>query len=382
MGGWIGGWINSTITNPYVVSALTTVAGIFEITIGYGLMVTGAGLITCAGWTGIGAAWGVFQIGLGGLVFLHGCDTTAAGVAGLLTGKVQDTFTKKWVTQLTGSELAGTLVDLGIPLVGGLAAGLTKLGLRAGLLSACFAAGTPLLTPDGSRPIEQFKPGDFVLARSEFNPNGPVEPKIVEETFVTIGRIVHLHVNGQVIRTTTEHPFWVYNRGWLPARELQIGDRLVSHDGKTAAVEDLLDTGELETVYNLRVADHHTYFVGGEDWGFWVWAHNACGGIAPVLKGRDGMALAGLIQNPRRIISLTGAAFRVPDGLNRAARIISEVKNWNPARVMDFTRQLRDFAAYAKLNGYRFDLWVNRGQLMTPDLLNAIERGWINIRIL
>jgi hypothetical protein len=42
------------------------------------------------------------------------------------------------------------------------------------------------------------------------------------------------------------------------------------------AVEDLLDTGEYETLYNLRVADHHTYFVGSREWGFSVWAHNAC----------------------------------------------------------------------------------------------------------
>jgi hypothetical protein len=35
------------------------------------------------------------------------------------------------------------------------------------------------------------------------------------------------------------------------------------------------DTGAWATVYNLRVADYHTYFVGGEDWGFSVWAHNA-----------------------------------------------------------------------------------------------------------
>jgi hypothetical protein len=30
-------------------------------------------------------------------------------------------------------------------------------------------------------------------------------------------------------------------------------------------------------VYNLRVADHHTYFVGDEGWGFDVWVHNANG---------------------------------------------------------------------------------------------------------
>jgi hypothetical protein len=31
----------------------------------------------------------------------------------------------------------------------------------------------------------------------------------------------------------------------------------------------------LEVVYNLRVADHHTYFVGDDDWGWAAWAHNA-----------------------------------------------------------------------------------------------------------
>jgi hypothetical protein len=34
------------------------------------------------------------------------------------------------------------------------------------------------------------------------------------------------------------------------------------------------DTGEIKTVYNLRVADFATYFVGGDDWGFSGWAHN------------------------------------------------------------------------------------------------------------
>jgi hypothetical protein len=79
-----------------------------------------------------------------------------------------------------------------------------------------------------------------------------------------------------VIRTTAEHPFFVYNKGWLPTGGLEIGDRLRSHDGRWLPVEDLLDTGEAETVYNLRIADYHTYFVGAPDWGFAVWAHHTC----------------------------------------------------------------------------------------------------------
>src|SRR5262249_21721282 len=29
-------------------------------------------------------------------------------------------------------------------------------------------------------------------------------------------------------------------------------------------------------VYNLQIADYHTYFVGCDDWSFSVWAHNLC----------------------------------------------------------------------------------------------------------
>jgi hypothetical protein len=39
-------------------------------------------------------------------------------------------------------------------------------------------------------------------------------------------------------------------------------------------VTDLCDSGEVTTVYNVRVADFHTYFVGSEEWGFALWAHN------------------------------------------------------------------------------------------------------------
>jgi hypothetical protein len=44
-----------------------------------------------------------------------------------------------------------------------------------------------------------------------------------------------------------------------------------------AEVEKIVETGSPETVYNLRVADHHTYFVGSKAWGFAVWTHNFYG---------------------------------------------------------------------------------------------------------
>jgi hypothetical protein len=40
----------------------------------------------------------------------------------------------------------------------------------------------------------------------------------------------------------------------------------------------------VETVYNVWVADYHTYFVGGDQWGFAVWTHNASCNLAVDLE--------------------------------------------------------------------------------------------------
>jgi hypothetical protein len=71
----------------------------------------------------------------------------------------------------------------------------------------------------------------------------------------------------------------------MAAFELEIGDDLSTQDGRWATVEDLLDTAEWETVYNLRVADFHTYFVGGDAWGFAIWSHNlSCDQHSAILR--------------------------------------------------------------------------------------------------
>ena len=89
------------------------------------------------------------------------------------------------------------------------------------------------------------------------------------------GEIWHLHIGGEVIRTTAEHPFWVMGKGWTETNQLQAGDLLASHEGQWTRVEEVFNTGEWERVYNLGVGECHTYFVGCKDWGFSVWCHNA-----------------------------------------------------------------------------------------------------------
>ncbi|MEZ5942482.1 MAG: cadherin domain-containing protein [Planctomycetaceae bacterium] len=180
------------------------------------------------------------------------------------------------------------------------------LSLLAPKVIPCFPAGTPILTPDGTTSIEELQAGDLVLSRDEHDVNGEVAPQVIEETFVRHGEIYELKIGGRVIRVTPEHPLFVDGRGWTPAGEVVAGDRLATihlpvgalvevPETANSATEDVqpstfdlqpstwesdwLDvesnapTGEFTTVYNFRVANWHTYFVGDDEWGLWV--HNA-----------------------------------------------------------------------------------------------------------
>jgi hypothetical protein len=177
----------------------------------------------------------------------------------------------------------------------------------------CFAAGTPVLTPQGARPIEELKPGDLVLARDENNVEGQPQFKRVEKLHHNESEILELLVQGRLIRTTQTHPFFVKGKGWLPAGELLPRDLLSTSAGDWVVVNAVQRTQTIESVYNLRVADCHTYFVGEESWGFAVWVHNSCSGEEPTFFAdrpfhlfiRDNItstiAFMGRIDDPRQL---------------------------------------------------------------------------------
>jgi hypothetical protein len=126
------------------------------------------------------------------------------------------------------------------------------------------------------KPIEQIQVDEMVLARNEFEAHGPLELQRVEELFTRTSPINELEIGDQKIGSTDEHPFYVPAReAYVPARELQAGDQLISHDGRLLRIDAIHATLQIASVYNLRVADHHTYFVGGTLWGWDVWVHNA-----------------------------------------------------------------------------------------------------------
>jgi hypothetical protein len=100
----------------------------------------------------------------------------------------------------------------------------------------------------------------------------------VTQTFVTADQpTLELTLTGfggtmQKLEVTGPHPFWVRERGWVAARDLQPGEHVDAMDGGWLRVSSRTWTRRRTTVYNFEVEDFHTYFVGARG----VWVHNTC----------------------------------------------------------------------------------------------------------
>ena len=144
----------------------------------------------------------------------------------------------------------------------------------------CFVAGTLVATAQGHRPIEEIGEGDFVWSRSE--ETGELALRPVAQLFVTPDQatveieIVSESGHLETIGATLEHPFWVPGEGWVPAGRLEPGDELWTWRDEWLRVRQVRGSPERETVYNLEVAEDHTYFVGEAE----AWVHNTCDEIS------------------------------------------------------------------------------------------------------
>ncbi len=119
---------------------------------------------------------------------------------------------------------------------------------------------------------------------------------------------------------------------------------------------------------------------GGAGYGIQQWMVGRAAASTPNAVGRAGEEAAGITGQKIQIESLTGTAdFRVPDQVDRAARVVREVKN---VVRLSYTSQLRDYALWAQQEGYAFELTVRQTTRLSRPLQEAIERGEIILRYL
>jgi hypothetical protein len=134
---------------------------------------------------------------------------------------------------------------------------------------SCFVRGTRVRTRGGDRPIEELAAGDEVLSlRTD---DGAIVVRRIERVITAcVDEVIVLHVGGEILVTTREHPFWDNERRrWAPAGTLEAGAVLVllGEGGETSPA--VVSRVDLESrpgtpVWNLTVeGPEHTYFAAG-----------------------------------------------------------------------------------------------------------------------
>jgi len=130
----------------------------------------------------------------------------------------------------------------------------------------CLAAETPIHvkaeTGTQTKAVSKVTVEDQVLS-CEF---GVCEFRPIEAISTqTANDLYQLKFNGeQVIHATADHPFFeVVQDKWKPAKELVAGDVLYSVNGEKVTLESIEPLPGTYEVYNLKIADSHSYFANG-----------------------------------------------------------------------------------------------------------------------
>jgi hypothetical protein len=126
----------------------------------------------------------------------------------------------------------------------------------------CFAAGTPVLCPDGARPIELIQPGDRILAY-DLDANVVVESRALRcDAYQGDFDMLEVEVSPENrIHVTTEHAFYD-GREWVSSGDLAARGPILDASGKQVMVAiNGRSRCNHAITYNLRT-EHKTYLVG------------------------------------------------------------------------------------------------------------------------
>ncbi|GAB4149685.1 MAG: hypothetical protein OHK0017_13930 [Patescibacteria group bacterium] len=204
------------------------------------------------------------------------------------------------------------------------------------------------------------KVGEFVWSR---------DPKTGEQGYKPVVRtfenfkaniVKTITETGLVIQSTDDHLFFTQENSWIEAKNLKPGDNFVDASGKLTKIKSVEQFKDPQPVYNLEVADWHTYFVVDEQNPDGVWVHNLCIG-----------------DISRRINSLYG---KVSDGVfNRLIHVIMGESNnlekglHSPEALIEYFKKDKDGISKIRIKRVRDDVEIPQGDI--DELKKAIDNG-------
>jgi RHS repeat-associated protein len=147
-----------------------------------------------------------------------------------------------------------------------------------------FTPQTVVATRQGKQAIGKVQVGERVLAYNPKTGKMELEPilhvwihsdnDLIDLTLTTTtkepdGKVMK---TSELIHTNQKHPFFTIEHGFLPVGQIKLGMHVLRADGRIGVVTGWKVVPGTKTMYNLEVAQDHTFTVGA---GQWV-VHNEC----------------------------------------------------------------------------------------------------------
>src|SRR5579884_2347825 len=142
-----------------------------------------------------------------------------------------------------------------------------------------FTASTPVATASGKEPIGTLQVGEQVWAYNPQTQHMELEPilhvwinhdhDLVDLTLTTSKPAQHgkpATRTSEVIHTNQKHPFLTKEQGFVPVGQITLGMHVLRADGTYGVVTGWKSVPGASVMYNLEVAQDHTFTVGNGQW--------------------------------------------------------------------------------------------------------------------
>lgn len=137
-------------------------------------------------------------------------------------------------------------------------------GRGSGTTTACFYENTQILTPHGSKNIQDIKVGDSVMC---FDSEFTLHESVVTTTFIhgkESGEDIYTYslANGVELNVTLNHPVLIKTGEYVEIGKLTVGDFLIDSAGGLVAINSI-EFLKRDIVYNIETKQYHNYIANG-----------------------------------------------------------------------------------------------------------------------
>jgi len=129
----------------------------------------------------------------------------------------------------------------------------------------CFVGGTLVTLVNGeTKVIENINVGEEVLTFNESTKETELGVVGDLKTHEVTSIVKLTFDDGNVIKTTEEHPFYITDKGWIVAKDLLTNDVCLKSDNSNSTIVNIEILEETHIVYNLlSVSSNHNFYANG-----------------------------------------------------------------------------------------------------------------------